>query len=88
MLHAIASARGESLDDIQFCRTFLEQHTRAELNPEPFVNGQDVQTLGVPPGPAIRHLLSTIRNEQLDGQFNNRDQALQRLKELIAQLPW
>lgn len=88
MLHAVASARGESLDDIQFCRAFLEQHTPAELNPEPFVNGQDVQTLGVPPGPSIRHLLSTIRNEQLDGQLNNRDEALQRLKELIAQLPW
>lgn len=87
MLHAVASARGESLDNVQFCRGFLRQHSPAELNPEPLVNGQDVQKMGVPPGPSIRQLLSTIRNEQLDGQLSNRPEALQRLTELVSQLP-
>lgn len=87
MMDALASAKGESVDDVQFCRDFVNRHSPAELNPEPFVNGQDVQAMGIPPGPSIRQLLTTIRNEQLDEQLSNRPEALQRLTELVSQLP-
>lgn len=51
-----------------------------ELDPPPLVVGQDLQNLGLKPGPAFRVLLDRVRTLQLDDRLRNREQALEWLK--------
>jgi hypothetical protein len=82
---AVAKSSGVAAVDAAFCRRYLS-HTPPEiLSPDTLINGRDVMESGIPAGPAIRDLLITIRNEQLDELLVTREQALQRLQELIGQ---
>ena len=47
-----------------------------QLSPPPLVRGDELIQLGVPRGPQIGEMLRAIRAAQLDGQIQNRDQAL------------
>lgn len=46
------------------------------LDPPPLLSGDDLRQLGMPPGPAYRLILQSIRSAQLDGQITSRQQAL------------
>jgi poly(A) polymerase len=49
---------------------------RAELDPPPFVTGDDLLAAGVPPGKAVGKALARIRGLQLDGVITTRAEAL------------
>lgn len=83
MSAATAAAQNRAASDVDFCRDYMSSRTRDEVCPPPLVDGQDLIALNVPPGPAFRTLLSTIRNEQLDEILTTRTAALQRLRELV-----
>ncbi len=83
MSAAIAAAENREASDVDFCRNDLSSRTEDEICPPPLVDGQDLIALNVPPGPAFRILLSTIRNEQLDEILTTRTAALLRLRELV-----
>jgi tRNA nucleotidyltransferase/poly(A) polymerase len=62
-----------------YCREQLKR-PREELDPPPLVTGEDLIALGIPQGPQYRILLEKIRNAQLDGRLQNRDDALRWIK--------
>ncbi len=64
-----------SEEDYQFC---CEQRKRPpeQLNPSPLVDGHDLQELGIPIGRHYSSLLDEIRDAQLDGQLQDRQEAL------------
>lgn len=80
---ALAKAANKSPVDAEFCRRYLSQASAETLSPTPLIDGRDVMNLGIPPGPAIRDLLTTIRNDQLDELLITREHALRRLNDLI-----
>lgn len=49
---------------------------RPELDPPPFVSGDDLLAAGIPRGPAVGQLLERLRRLQLDGDVTTRDEAL------------
>lgn len=82
---AVARSRGVAAVDVDFCRRYLAHTSPDVLAPDTLINGRDVMDLGIPAGPAIRDLLATIRNEQLDERIVTREQALLRLQHLFRQ---
>jgi len=85
-LRAIAVADGKEANDADYLANYAAANSPDVLNPEPFVTGADLQTLGVKPGPQFKKLLTTIRQEQLDEQLETREGALQRLTELLPSM--
>lgn len=69
-------------DAAQFIGDYLARTSPETLAPPVLVGGEDVRDLNVPSGPAFGELLTTVRNEQLDGLLTTREQALLRLAEL------
>ena len=58
-----------------YCRRLLAE-PRDVLDPPPLVTGDDLQALGIPPGPDYGPLLRRIRAAQLDGDVRGRADAL------------
>jgi poly(A) polymerase len=81
---AASKANGQMDADAVWCHEYLTRIPASVLNPPPLITGHDVQAMGIQVGPAIRELLSQIRNEQLDEKLHERSQALERLRGLIA----
>jgi poly(A) polymerase len=63
-----------------FCREKLRLPPQ-QLNPPPLVTGDDLLQLGIPQGPRYRVLLDEIRHAQLDGELQDRNAALECLKQ-------
>lgn len=79
---AADAAAGLAADDAAFAWHYLSRNPPEQLNPPPWINGEDVKALGVPPGPEIRRILTAVRHAQLDEQLPSRTAAL----ELAGQL--
>ena len=60
----------------------LRTRTPEQLNPKPLLTGDDLQTLGLSPGPRFKKLLDAMRVAQLDGEIRDRTEAA----ELVARL--
>ncbi|NUO15461.1 MAG: hypothetical protein HUU03_03360, partial [Planctomycetaceae bacterium] len=41
----------------------------------PYLNGEDLKALGLPPGPRYRELLSALEDEMLEGRVGTREGA-------------
>ena len=54
-----------------------------EIKPEPLVNGKDLISLGITPGPVFREILTMVGNRQLEGVIRGRGTALLFVKEFI-----
>ena len=50
------------------------------LSPQPWVDGNDLIELGLPPGPIFKRLLTRVYDAQLKGLVNDRDEALDWVK--------
>lgn len=79
-LRATAIAGQQSTVDAAFLQDYAERTPQNVLAPEPFIDGSDLQSMGITPGPVFKDLLQTIRNEQLDEILHDRNAALARLK--------
>jgi len=62
-----------------FCRELLRQ-PRETLDPPPLATGNDLQTIGISPGPEYKTLLQRLRDAQLDGQLSSKEEALTLVK--------
>ena len=47
-----------------------------KLNPAPYINGNDLQQLGIPRGPQYRVILESVRDAQLDAKISSREEAI------------
>lgn len=68
--------------DSVFLQQYRDQTQSGVLNPDPLIDGTDLQKMGVRPGPDFKRILCAVRNEQLDELTTTRDAALQRVAEL------
>lgn len=68
-----------------WCRAALER-PRAELDPPPLLTGDDLKSQGIRPGPKYKTILDRVRDAQLDGEIQNKDDALA-LARRIAEAP-
>ena len=57
------------------------------LDPPPLISGDDLQALGLPPGPLYRQLLQEVRNRQLDGELRSKVEALEWIRTYLATQP-
>ncbi len=62
----------------EYCLAKLELQ-KEELNPPPLVVGADLIEAGMNPGPEFKSLLAKARASQLDGEVDNKEQALKLL---------
>ncbi len=83
LVHQDAEAALDVIDAVQpdnkgvpSCRSNLLLPEN-ELNPQPFLNGQDLIDLGIRPGPEFKTVLEKVRDDQLDGKLKTRESALE-----------
>ncbi|MFN7291379.1 MAG: CCA tRNA nucleotidyltransferase [Pirellula sp.] len=73
---AVAIADELSLDGLSKCRKASEWEPE-KLNPAPLLTGNDLQKLGLSPGPAFAQILKTLRAKQLDREIETTEDAKQ-----------
>jgi len=78
-LDCLASHR--KLDIYDFLRRKLEEFSEEELRPEPLINGRDLLAMGYPQGPVFGRILSEVREQQLEGNLDTREAALEYVRE-------
>lgn len=82
---AVAEARaGQLTDGVTFCRARL-QWSAEQLNPAPFLDGQDLIKLGIERGPKFKLILDRLRSAQLDQEVTDREMAVQMAQEWAAE---
>ncbi len=83
-LHRIdcSSCHGQ-LDIYHFLTAKLTEFSQEEIKPKPLVSGNDLQQVGLKPGPQMGKILHQLMDEQLEGKFADRESALARARELV-----
>ncbi len=82
---ADALASRLNTDHVEHCEGLLDQWSDADLNPPPLVTGYDLANLGLEPGPIYKRMLDAVREAQLEGTIGTSDQALELVRQLLAQ---
>ncbi len=67
---------------IKFCRDRLAWPPE-RLNPPPLIDGNDLRSLNVAPGPIFRKILEIVRDGQLRGELADKQQALDLARSLV-----
>lgn len=62
---------------VAWCEMKLLDWPREMIDPEPLVTGEDLLEMNLTPGPEFKRILDAIRERQLDGELENRDQGLE-----------
>ena len=75
---------GAEHEGVRFCQQRMEWDTE-RLNPKPFVDGKDLQECGIEAGPMLGKVLRAVRNAQLDGELESKQQAIEFALSLIKQ---
>jgi poly(A) polymerase len=57
------------------------------IAPPPLITGDDLIAAGLVPGPAFKHILQTVYDDQLEGRLTTRNQAMQAAHRLHSQHP-
>ena len=73
---AVVKAGGLDESGIQYARAALAWPAD-RLNPPPLLTGNDLQAAGIPPGPAFKTILQTVRDKQLDGEIKTQAEAFE-----------
>lgn len=64
------------LDNYRFLKKKIEEYKEEELKPKPLLNGDDLKSLGMKPGPAMKPILEEAYEIQLEKRINNKEEAL------------
>jgi tRNA nucleotidyltransferase/poly(A) polymerase len=80
---AAAQALGQSGERLEYCRERLAW-PEEKLNPPPLITGDDLISLGLPPGEIYGEMLEAVRDAQLAGQVASRAEALNWAREFLA----
>jgi tRNA nucleotidyltransferase (CCA-adding enzyme) len=67
-------------------RRMLERFINVWCKIAPTINGDDLQVMGVTPGPAYREILETLRQAWLDGEITSPEQEQARLRNLLEDI--
>ena len=70
------------------CLQILELFKEKDIvHPPPLINGHDVMAMGYSSGPRVGQILNFIRQNQVDGEIKNREEALRMLEERFGNKP-
>jgi poly(A) polymerase len=83
LAEALARVVDGDTASIEYCRQRLALPAE-QLNPAPLITGDDLKAAGIPPGPAYKALLETVRDAQLEGRIADKAQALELARQLWA----
>ena len=75
-----------TLRPVIFCEEYLRTIPPEIINPPPLITGSDLIDRGLKPGPKFKELLETVRDAQLNGEIQTREEALALLERLIDRL--
>ncbi len=81
---AAAEAAQTGRSQVEYCERLLQETPREELDPPMLLTGNDLQAIGLRPGPQFRLLLNRLRDAQLDGEITTREQAIVWLQQTLA----
>ena len=76
-----------SLDSYEFIQKFLRDTPPEMVRPTRLITGDDLQDLGLRPGPAFRELLQAVEDAQLEGRISDHSEALKFVRERVRQQP-
>jgi len=79
---AEAVAGSDDLAAVDFSERFLAETPSEVLNPPQLITGEDLIKLGLKPGKQFKDILEAVRDLQLDGQIDSKQEALQIAKEM------
>src|SRR5438067_5334019 len=82
---ADALASGRSVDHVEYCEQLLREWSAEDLNPPPLLTGNDLMELGLEPGPLFKQLLDAVREAQLDGTIQTKQEALDLVEKRLAE---
>jgi tRNA nucleotidyltransferase/poly(A) polymerase len=80
-----ALASSGDLSDYYYCQEMYNKLSHEEVKPKPLITGHDLIAMGLKPGPLFRDILVKIQDEQLDGSITTKEEALEKIKELLSQ---
>ena len=80
-LDVVEAGGGDVQAGVEFARSKLLL-PKEELNPDPLVTGGDLIGMGISPGPDFKTILQSVRDGQLDGEIETREQALKQVASL------
>jgi poly(A) polymerase len=84
---ADALGSGRSVEHVEHAeRLRQEWQEKGELEPPPLIDGNDLIALGMRQGPLFKVLLDRAREAQLDGQVGAREEALDLVRRVAAEL--
>lgn len=69
------------LSTYAWLKDYLENIPPEEVRPAPLITGHDLIELGYPPGPVFKEILTTLEDKQLEGEIDQRDTALDFVRE-------
>jgi len=78
ILYMMAATRKETVK-----RSISHYFTRLR-NIRPAISGKDLKTLGLPPGPAYRHILQAVLDAKLNGQIKNKNDEFRFAESMVA----
>ncbi len=74
---------GRSTDDVAWCRQWRARPSE-ELDPPPYLTGDDLLRHGVAAGPVYAKLLAQVRAAQLDGEIHSKADGMALVDRLLA----
>ena len=81
-----ALASSGDLSDYHYCQEMFSKLPYEEVKPTPLITGHDLIAMGLKPGPLFKNILTKIEDEQLEGNLNTKEAAIEMVKALIYQI--
>lgn len=82
-LELYALRKQDSGDSHQVARLKDRLSAVDEIDPPPLLDGQDLVSLGLRPGPMFKQLLADVRTRQLDGVLSTREEAAEWVQKFL-----
>jgi len=83
LANALESEEGGVAESVAWCREKL-QLPEKKLNPPHLLTGDDLQVLGLRPGPQFKEIISVMRQKQLDCELTDRENATAWLQQHLS----
>lgn len=83
-LHKLDAQAGScNMENADFVEQVLQEIPTEVLKPTRLITGHDLHEMGAPQGPVYSKILDAIETLQLEGELQNRDEALTRARQLL-----
>jgi len=78
-------SRNDDLTSVLFCEDYLKTTPAEVINPDVLLTGHDLLDLGIERGPKFKTLLNAVRDAQLNGEIETKQQAVELAQRLQSE---